>query len=99
MAKKSGKRLKLLKGEKLMYILLLILMIAIPMFNVFTSSMLSETNTKVERLKNKIAKQEEENQSLEMQIDELASLDNIKVIAKQYGLSYINSNIKSINKE
>lgn len=99
MAKKNGKKIKLLKSEKFMYILALLLILAIPMFNVFTSSLLSETNTKVERLKNKIQKQQIENQSLRMQIDELACLDNIKAVAEEYGLSYINSNIKSIDEE
>ena len=93
---KKGKKLKLLKGEKFMYFLLIAILISIPIFNVYTSSLLSETNTKVERLKKDIKKQEENNQSLSMQIDELASLENIQAIAEAYGLSYNNSNIKSI---
>lgn len=90
---------KFLKGEKFMYLLLALLLLAIPMFNVYTSSMLSETNTKVERLKAKIEKQERTNQSLSMQVDELVSLENIQSIAKEYGLSYNNGNIKSIGGE
>ena len=46
--KKKSKKVKLLKGEKAMYVLLLFLLITIPVFNVFTSSMLSETNNEVE---------------------------------------------------
>lgn len=92
MAKK--KKLKLLKGEKMMYGLLFFLMLAIPMFNVYSSSMVSKTNTEVERLKKNIEKQELVNQSLSMQIDELASFENIQTIADTYGLSYNNSNIK-----
>ena len=95
MAKKS-KKVKLLKGEKMMYCLLLFLIIAIPMFNVYTSSMLSETNNELEKVKRNIEKQELANQSLTMQIDELASLENIQSIAQEYGLSYNNSNIKSV---
>ncbi len=95
MAKKN-KKLKLLKGEKAMYVLLLVLLIAIPMFNVYTSSLLSETNNEVEKLNKNIEKQELVNQSLSMQIDELASLENIQTIAENYGLSYNNSNIKSV---
>ena len=96
---KRGKKLKLLKGEKFMYFLLLVLLIGIPIFNVYTSSLLNETNNKVERVKKKIEKQELVNQGLSMQIDELASLENIQTIAEQYGLSYNNSNIKSIGQE
>ena len=95
MAKKN-KKLKLLKGEKAMYILLVILLLAIPMFNVFTSSLLSETNNEVEKITKNIEKQELVNQGLSMQIDELASLENIQSVAENYGLSYNNSNIKSV---
>ncbi len=95
MAKKN-KKLKLLKGEKAMYVLLLFLLLAIPMFNVYTSSLLSETNNEVEKLNKNIEKQELVNQGLSMQIDELASLENIQSIAEENGLSYNNSNIKRV---
>ncbi len=98
-APKKKTKLKLLKGEKLMYVLLFALFLAVPIFNVFTSSMLSETNTKVERLRKQISEQELTNQALNMQVDELASLDNIQDIAEAYGLSYNNSNIKTIGQE
>ena len=95
---RKGKKVKLLKGEKFMYFLLIVLLIGIPIFNVYTSSLLNETNNKLERVKKKIEKQELVNQGLSMQIDELASLENIQAIAEKYGLSYNNSNIKSIDK-
>lgn len=99
MASKKTKKLKLLKGEKFMYGLIIILLLAIPMFNVYTSSLLSETNNEVEKLKNDIESQKLVNQSLTMQVDELASLENIQKIAEEYGLSYVNSNIKIISAE
>lgn len=91
-------KVKLLKGEKFMYFLLLILIVAVPLFNVYTSSVLSESNNKVEKLRTSIEKQEHVNQSLSMQIDELVSLENIQNVAQTYGLSYNNGNIKTINK-
>lgn len=94
--KKKSKKVKLLKGEKAMYVLLLFLLIAIPVFNVFTSSMLSETNNEVEKITKNIERQEFTNQGLSMQIDELASLENIQTIAENHGLSYNNSNIKTV---
>ena len=96
---KNKKKLKLLKGEKFMYCLLVVLLLAIPMFNVYTSSLLSETNNELEKLKSNIENQELTNQSLSMQIDELASLENIQKIAEEYGLSYINDNIKIVSSE
>ncbi|NMA50605.1 MAG: cell division protein FtsL [Mollicutes bacterium] len=93
MARKKGKRLKLLKGEKLMYFTILFLMAFIPIMYVYTSNMVTKTNYDVESLKNKIEKQKEENESLSMQKDELASLENIQSIADEYGLSYDNTSI------
>ncbi len=99
MASKKTRKIKLLKGEKFMYGILIFLVLAIPMFSVYTSSLLSETNNEVEKLKNNIESQELVNQSLSMQVDELASLENIQKIAEEYGLSYVNSNIKIISAE
>ena len=44
-------------------------------------------------LKSNIEDQKEENESLSMQIDELASLTKIQEVAEQQGLSYNNDNI------
>jgi len=96
MKKTSKKRLKLLKGEIFMYFILLALVISIPVVNIFSKALLSETNIKTEKLKNKIEKQESTNESLEMQIDELVSMENIQKVADLYGLSYISDNIVSI---
>lgn len=93
---KKSKKVKLLKGEKMMYALLVFLLLVIPIFNVFTSSLLSETNNEVEKITKNIERQELVNQGLSMQIDELASLESIQSIAENHGLSYNNSNIKSV---
>ena len=93
---KKSKKVKLLKGEKMMYALLVFLLLVIPIFNVFTSSLLSETNNEVEKITKNIERQELVNQGLSIQIDELASLENIQSIAENHGLSYNNSNIKSV---
>ena len=93
MARKKGRKLKLLKGEKAMYLVIVLLVALIPILNVYTSAILTRTNIKVEELKSNIEKQKEGNQSLSMQIDELASLENIQAVAKEYGLSYDNTNV------
>ena len=97
MAKRKGTRLKLLKGEVVMYIVIvLLLFVAMPVMNVYTSSLITKTNIEVEELRSNIEKQKEENESLSMQIDELASLENIQNVASEYGLSYDNTNILKI---
>ena len=95
--KKTGKKLKFLKGEKLMYILLAVMILAIPVAKVCTQAILSESNIKVERLKKEINKQQRYNESLSMKISELASLENIESIANELGLSYNNNNIKTVS--
>lgn len=98
-ATKNKMGVKFVRGEKFLYAVIVALILAIPTLNVVSSGLLSETNTEIERLKNKIEDQELVNQSLSMQIDELASLENIQNIAEEHGLSYNNSNIKTINQE
>ncbi len=93
----KGKNITILKGEKMLYFLLFLLVIAVPISNVFTKAMLSESNIQVEQLRNKISKQTNLNESLGMQINELASLDKIQEVAKEAGLTYNNDNIKVIN--
>lgn len=93
----KGQNFKIVKGEKILYFLLLLLVIALPISNVFTKALLSESNIQVEQLKIKISSQENLNESLSMQINELASLDKIQEVAKESGLTYNYDNIKVIN--
>lgn len=92
----TKKKVKLLKGEKLMYFILLFLVVSIPIINVFSKALLSEVNINNEKLRSKIEKQKNTNDSLEMQINELVSMENIQKIADQYGLSYISDNIVNV---
>ena len=95
--RKTGKKVKFLKGEKFMYLLLAFMVIAIPVAKVCTQAILSESNIKVERLKKEINKQTTYNESLSMKISELASLENIESIANELGLSYNNNNITTLS--
>lgn len=94
--KKTNKKVKLLKGEKFMYAVLAIMILAIPVAKVCTQAILSESNIKVERIRKDISKQQRYNESLNMKISELASLENIESIANELGLSYNNNNIKTL---
>ena len=95
MARKK-KHVKVLKGEKIVYVLIAIIVFMFPISTVFTKAVLSETNISLERMKTRVTKQEEVNESLSMQVDELASLDKIQEVAANKGLSYNNTNIKNI---
>lgn len=95
MARKKNN--KMLKGEKLLYVMIGLLVLGNIFGTSFSSALLSKTNIEVESIRKKIDKQENLNQSLEMKISELASFDNVEAVATTYGLEYNNSNIRTIN--
>ncbi len=97
MKKTKKKRLRITRFEKVLYTFALILLLAAPISIVYTKSALSEINYKVEKMKKQIASKEKTNEGLEMKINELVSLDNIKNVIKAEGLSYNNDNIKNID--
>jgi cell division protein FtsL len=95
----KGNKKNKFKKEKLLLFIIICLIIFTPFFHVLTKAKLSETNIQVEKLKDEIEEQKKVNESLDMKINELASLDKIREIAEENGLSYQNNNIKIINKE
>ena len=95
--RKNKKRIvKMSKIEKILYLFAITMLLMAPISIVFTKSTLSEINFKVEKMKKQISVKEKTNESLEMKINELASLDNIKNAIKKEGLTYNNNNIKNI---
>lgn len=94
--KKVKKKYKISKFEKLIYSLSIFLLVISPISIVFSKATLSEINFEVEKQKKQIEEQKKTNESLAMTIDELASLTKIQEVAEQQGLSYNNSNIKTI---
>lgn len=97
MARKVVKR-KTSKFIKLIYTLAILMVISFPIVSIASKAFVSKLNFDVEKLKNKVASQEKTNQSLTMKINELASLENIQEVAKEYGLEYNNDNIKVVMK-
>ncbi len=94
--KKKKKSVTILKGERMLTFMILIALILFPIGTVLTKATLSETNISVEKLERKVSDQESVNESLSMQVDELASLDKIESVVSEKGLSYNNSNVKNI---
>ena len=97
MKAKKKRKLKITRFEKILYVFTIALILIAPISIVFTKSTLSEINFKVEKMKKEVSSQEKKNESLEMKINELASLDNIKNVIKAEGLTYNNDNIKNID--
>ncbi len=92
-ARKKRKLVKKLRGEVAIYITIALMLLAIPVCRVYTQAMLSESNIELEAMKNDVKEQENLNESLKMQISELASLDTIQDVANENGLVYTNGNI------
>lgn len=84
------------KKNKLFRTITFTFLLAYPFLSVFSKSILSKINYEVEETKEKIALQKKNNDSLEMQINELASLKNLEAIAKNKGLSYSYNSVKTI---
>ena len=97
MKKAKKKKAKLTPFEKVLYFLTILLLIVSPLLVVFEKSTLSKINYEVEKLKKNIQVQEKENESLQMKINELASLENIQKAIKEQGLEYNNDNIKNVD--
>lgn len=90
------KRLRMSKFERFLYVITILFLVITPVTVIFSQSTLSKINYEVEKNKKAIQKQKKKNESLNMKIDELASLDKIKELAKEKGLCYVNNSIKSI---
>lgn len=96
--KKERKRKKFLSSfERIMYRLCIIIIIALIIGIVCSETSIAQTNVEIQKLEQKVEKQKKKNESLKMKIDEMTSLDNIKEISNEYGLSYRSENIKTIN--
>ena len=94
--KTKKKKKKLGKLEKVIYTVAILMVFASPFAVVFFQATLSKVNVDVEIVKKEIKTQEKKNESLEMKINELASLDKIIEVAQAQGLSYNNDNIKTV---
>ena len=96
--RKKKKSVKFTKFEKVLFVITAVICLSYPFMSIFAKSTLSEVNYKLENNKEEIAKQNKNNESLQMKINELASLENLEKVAKKMGLSYTSNSIKTIDK-
>ena len=86
------------KGEGLLKTLTVIFFVGFLLSTFVLSAKVQSSNSELQRLKSKIESQEKLNLSMQMKINELASLDNTMQVADTFGLEYNNSNIKVVSK-
>ena len=96
---KNTKKTKVVSTERILLAFIFAILLAIPICNVYTKTMLSKTNIELEEIKYEIKKQESINDGLKMEISELASLDKVQDVAVENGLTYQNGNIKVVTTE
>ena len=80
--KKTNKKVKLFRIERMLIKICTILLVIFPVTIVLSKAALSNINLEVEVLKRQINTQKNSNESLTMKVNELKSLANIDVIAE-----------------
>ncbi len=95
--KKDKKKSRFLSAiERFMYKLFIVMIIFLIVAIVFSETKIAQINIEVQRLEKEVVEQKKVNDSLEMKIDEMTSLDNINEISQEFGLSYNSDNIRTI---
>ncbi len=85
--------------EVLLWGIVVLLLLAIPITSVYVKAVLSETNIALQSAKDDLEKQANTNEGLKMEINELASLDKIQLVANENGLSYNNNNVVVVEQD
>ncbi|MDD2180911.1 MAG: hypothetical protein PHW32_00920 [Bacilli bacterium] len=97
MKSKKQYRIKLTKGEKILYSLAIICFLGTTVFKIFLGARIGHLNISVEKLKYEINEQEKKVEGLTMKINELTSFDKVKDVVKTMGLAYHNDNIIDVD--
>ena len=93
---KKKKKKGITRGEKMLYKLSTFMVIFLVIGIILSKSSLSQINVELQKLENQVANKSYENQSLVMKINEMVSLEKIKHISNEQGLTYNNENIKTV---
>lgn len=94
--KKSKKKDKNLKREKIMYRAFIFTTVFLIVGIIYSNAMLGKINLEIQELSDEINEESDDNQSLAMKINEMVSLDKIQKVSSEQGLTYNNKNIKSV---
>lgn len=94
---KRKRKVKFTKYEIVLFVITFVVCVSYPFMSVYAKSALSEINYEVESSRDEISVQNKNNESLQMKINELASLENLEEVAKKMGLSYTSNSIKTID--
>ena len=94
--KNKRKKQFLSSFERTTYKLCIAIIVLLLLGIVFGKTKLAQINLEVQKLTKEVDSEKNKNESLEMKIDEMTSLDRIKKISEENGLKYNSDNIKTI---
>jgi len=94
MSKKKAKKNN--KREKLLYRCFVFTTVFLVIGIIYSRATLSKINLEIQELSDIIKEENDDNQSLAMKINEMVSLDKIREVSSEFGLTYNNKNIKSV---
>ena len=84
------------KREKALYRGFIVVSIFLVVGIIYSRAMLGKINLEIQELSDIIKEENDDNQSLAMKINEMVSLDKIRAVSNEQGLTYNNNNIKSV---
>lgn len=90
------KKNKKYRFEKRLYRCFVMITVFLIMGIIYSRAMLGKINLEVQELSDIIKEESDDNQSLVMKINEMVSLDKIREVSSELGLTYNNDNIKSV---
>ncbi len=97
--KKQKKNKKLFnKTQKFIIGFVTFCFVVIYAMQIFFSSQISNMKMTIEKIDYQINTQEKKNESLNMQVSELTSYENVSLVIENMGLAYNNKNIVVISK-
>lgn len=91
------RKLKITKGERLLYTGAIFCFAMIMVLEIFCGAGVNHLSMNVEKMRYEIEEQEKKNESLVMKVNELTSFDKIKDVVSDMGLAYNNDNIVVIS--
>ena len=94
--KKNKKKQFLSSFERTTYKLWIIIIVFLLLGIVFGKTKLAQINLEVQKLDKEVDIGKNKNESLEMKIDEMTSLERIKKVSEENGLKYNSENIRTI---
>ena len=93
-AKKNNKKNR---KEKALYRCFVMTTIFLVLGIIYSRAALGKINLEIQELSDIIKEETDDNQSLAMKINEMVSLDKIRAVSHDQGLTYNNDNIRSVS--